>query len=631
MDIHVIGDHPTVRYAGEELAKYLAVVSGERSAVVIRQSHDPGQAGLWLGTSDQLPDAGVPGVADVRMNDAIGIRIAGGNGVIAGANPRSVLLAAYRYLHELGYRWVRPGADGEYLPRVSNADRTVEVAESASYRHRGICIEGAVSYEHVRDLIEWMPKVGFNAYFTQFREAHTFFARWYNSLPGAEPFTVEKAREILAKVVADIKQRDLIYHAVGHGWTCEPFGISGLGWDRETREPAPKVAQYLALVKGKREFWHGVPLNTNLCYSNPEVRRIITDEIAGYAQSHPEIDLLHFWLADGSNNQCECDECSKLRPSDFYVMMLNELDRKLSQMGVPTRIVFLIYVDLLWPPERERIQNPDRFVLMFAPITRSYSKPFAPEAALPEALPYVRNSLEFPRSVESNLSYLKEWQRSFVGDSFDFDYHFMWDHYHDPGYVQMAQVLQRDIQFLGDIGIDGYVSCQVQRAFLPTGLGMAAMGWTLWNKRCDFDRLAADYFAAAFGPDSAKCHEYLTQLSELFDPVYLRGEKPAESAEAATSLARIPDFIAAFRPVIEKNVQAQNPCWVTSWRYLQHHANIYEELSQALEARARGDQAVAWQRWQAVEEMVKSHRDVLHPVLDDFFFLRVNGGRFKQA
>ena len=82
----------------------------------------------------------------------------------------------------------------------------------------------------------------------------------------------------------------------------------------------------------------------NLCYSNPKVREIITDEIVDYLKNHPWINALHFWLADGSNNNCECDECKKALPSDFYVKMLNELDAKLSAADLSTKIVFLIYV-----------------------------------------------------------------------------------------------------------------------------------------------------------------------------------------------------------------------------------------------------------------------------------------------
>lgn len=124
----------------------------------------------------------------------------------------STLLAVYRYLHELGCRWVWPGADGEFIPHVDLAQTRVEVSEAASYRHRGICIEGAVSYEHVRDVIEWLPKVGFNAYFIQFREGFTFFDRWYsrknNPLKGPEPFSVEQARSYVSQLADEIKKRE---------------------------------------------------------------------------------------------------------------------------------------------------------------------------------------------------------------------------------------------------------------------------------------------------------------------------------------------------------------------------------------------------------------------------------------
>src|SRR5690349_10214486 len=273
----VADEHPTIQFAAAELQRYLGQATGQPVEIL-----DPGTIGhttptLWLGLAQHVPGAVLPPTADqadARFDDAISIATEAGNGIICGSNPRSVLLAVYRYLHVLGCRWVRPGADGEFIPAVDLAQAGVHVAEAPSYRHRGICIEGAVSYEHVRDLIDWMPKVGLNAYFVQFREGFTFFDRWYSHMghptDQTSRFTVEQARALVGQVADEAKKRDMIYHAVGHGWTCEPFGIAGLGWEYPPEPVPPEAVQYLALVKGKRELWEGIPLNTSLCYSNPE-------------------------------------------------------------------------------------------------------------------------------------------------------------------------------------------------------------------------------------------------------------------------------------------------------------------------------------------------------------------------
>jgi len=83
----------------------------------------------------------------------------------------------------------------------------------------------------------------------------------------------------------------------------------------------------------------------------------MVDDIVRYLRSHPHVHYLHLWLADGSNNQCECDLCRATRPADFYVMLLNELDERLAREGLRASVVFLVYVDLYWPPQRERIRN----------------------------------------------------------------------------------------------------------------------------------------------------------------------------------------------------------------------------------------------------------------------------------
>lgn len=627
MRVNCIGEHQTVRYASGELAKYLCRMTGADPSVGIGRSDDGINVGLASDIGVEMPE-----VADPAVDDAVSMDVAGGKGYVAGNNPRSVLLAVYRYLTELGCRWVRPGADGEHVPSLSDLPN-VKLAETPSYRHRGLCIEGAVSIEHVRDTIEWLPKVGMNGYFIQFREGHTFFDRWYahenNPLMESRPISVEQAREYTAQVVDEIEKRDLLYHGVGHGWTCEPFGLSGLGWVKYEGEVPEESVKYLAEVNGKRELWGGVALNTNLCYGNPEARRIVVTEIADYAEKHPRIDIMHFWLADGSNNHCECELCRDHRPADLYVRMLNELDELLTSRGLSTRIVFLIYVDLLWPPLEERLANPERFILMFAPITRTYSAAFSASEYVPDLPEFKRNRLEFPKSVDANVAFLREWQKLFAGDSFDFDYHFMWDHMHDPGYTQTARIVGQDVRGLRDLRLNGLSSCQVQRAFFPTGLPMTVMARTLWDRDLSFDEIARDYFDSAFGPDGAACREYMARLTGLFDPVYMRGEQTVVDPEAAERLSRIPAAVREFLPTIERNTSNENPCRAKSWEYLRYHAEICTMLSKALEARARDDREAAAAEWERTKRYVQENEPFLHPVLDVWIFVNVNGRRFS--
>ena len=46
-----------------------------------------------------------------------------------------------------------------------------------------------------------------------------------------------------------------------------------------------------------------------------------------------KIDFLHLWLGDSNKNHCECEECRKRIPSDFYVMFLNELWDEMKKRG----------------------------------------------------------------------------------------------------------------------------------------------------------------------------------------------------------------------------------------------------------------------------------------------------------
>lgn len=609
-----IGKNPTIQYAFDELARCLGQMDEDLFLDRrVYETRDPSLSGaVWVGLDGSIA---------YSLDDEICIDITDGAGIITGSNERSVLIAVYRVLYELGCRFVRPGKDGEILPKqtIIKERLNIQVKERPSYRHRAVCIEGSNDYQHVADMIDWLPKIGMNGYFVQFHTPYYFFSNWYshdgNPTWEGETLSQEDVKHIWERLEEEILKRDLMYHAVGHGWTCEPFGIPGGGWDAQT-EPVPEdTKQYLALVNGERELCGGVALNTNLCYSNPKVRDTVTGAIVNYCKAHPAVGYLHFWLADMANNHCECEKCKNTRPADFYVMMLNELDEKLTEAGISTKIVFLVYLDLLWEPEFERIKNQDRFVLMFAPISRTYTNAFSDDSRILEddaLAPYIKNKVEMPSSVAENVTRLTKWQKQFDGDSFDFDYHIMWDHLRDPGYYECARILHKDMVDLDKIGLNGMVSCQNQRVFFPTGLPMYAMARGLWDKQSDFGQIAKEYYQAAFGEDAQAVEAYMRTLSKLFHPPYLRGELPQVSEALAADFAQIIPVVEAFQAAYIAPNQHKD----LSWKYLSYHAQYCILLADTLRLRASGEAEASKKRAEDMKQYLYTAEKQIHRVFD---------------
>ena len=625
LKIVVLEENKTIRFAANELKKYLDIITDHE--IIIKNSICSSK-NLIIGTFQTLSTEKEKKARTSDFDDAVYISTKGTSGFIAGSNPRSVLLSVYRYLRELGFRWIRPGKDGELLPEFDIEEKNIDIYEVPSYKFRGICIEGAVSYEDIYDMVDWIPKIGLNSYFIQFREAYTFFQRWYDHVgnpffePG-EKMPLIKARGYVKNISEEISKRDLIYQAVGHGWTCEPFGIPGISWDKWEGEITKDTSDFFALVNNKRELWHGVPLNTNACYSNSEARMRIIEDICTYAHSHPEVDIIHFWLSDGNNNHCECANCKDTNPSDEYVSMLNYLDTELTKRNIETKIVFLIYQDLLWPPEKQSIMNKDRFILLFAPITRTYRSSFTAKNTIPEIPEYIRNNIKLPNTVEENIAFLKKWQKGFKGEGIDFDYHFMWAHHKDPGYFAISRILHEDILSLHDIGLNGYVSCQVQRSTFPNGLGIYVMGRALWSKNLTFDKIAEDYFLSAYGENWKSCYDYLEKLSELYFELDLEEKIICASKKKAVLCDEIIKHLENYQ--FENEIGSDN-CWMLSWQILKEHSIIWIEITKALREIYLGNKSQAQKHWAGIKTRLWEIEPEYAKYLDVFNFIRTFEG-----
>lgn len=619
MRIYRLGSDATVRFAARELRKYLARATGRKFILRPRKRYDKTAEGIWLGQFADLPGvvpaAATAATAENPLDDELFIHISRSGGVIAGTNPRSVLLAVYRYLREVGFRWIRPGKDGEVTPSLRWPAGPVRVHERASYRHRGICMEGAVSDRHARDMVDWIPKAGLNAFLVQFRTPQHFFQRWYEHeynphLP-KQRLGFARAESLTHNLLAEARKRGLILHRIGHGWTSEVLGIRATGWAKHTGKVPAKATKYFAQVNGKRELCGGIAVDTQLCYGNPKVRRMLTDAVVEYACRHRADEVLHFWLADGVNSHCECRLCRRHRPADLYVMMLNDIDAELTRRNVETKIAFVIYEDLLWPPLVERITNPGRFIMMFAPFTRSFSEPFAASGRQTKLKPFRRNKLDTPVGPDENSAYLNAWRKTFTGECFIFDYHFWRDLYKDPGQYAMARVLHSDIRALRDMGWSGMIDGISQRFGLPSALGMTVMARTLWDRNLSFRAIADDYFSAAFGKAGPAAEKYLRTLSNLFNPRLLRQELTAEQQrKSVAKLKKIPAVIAAFQPTIERGMSLADPAQARSWKYLKYHGRMSLLLCRYLLSMCLGDVDEAKRRaWDFIEHLRRHERD----------------------
>ena len=626
-DIRVTDASAASRFAGGEFARLMRRMDKSCTVALSESPFSRSRKALWIGLDPGLPPA--PTVENPELDDACRIEVADGTGFITGSNARSVLIGVYRFFREAGCVFVRPGREGEYVPERDGAELKVSLAERAAYRHRGLCLEGAASCENVAELIDLAPKLGFNAYFTQLFRPAFAFRRWYEHQknPKLAPGTLEND-EIDAFVNdydRELAKRGMLHHRIGHGWIPKVLGITSGAWHEANRddEADPDKLELTALVGGKRGLFEGSGIDTNFCLSELRAAELLTDEVVKFARANPKVRCLHFWLADHANNQCECEKCAGKRPADQYVELLNKLDEKLAAAKLDTKIFFLVYLDLLWPPATAKLKNPARFTLLFAPIRRSYSVPMASDAGH-GMRPFVRNGFVPDAAAGAALPYLRQWQRAFGGECAIFDYHYMWDYLNDPAGTTCARIMEEDVADLRKLGLDGMLSCQNQRVFLPNGLGTTLMGEALWSGKADFSARAERYFRAAYGEEGGAAREYLEQLSRDFDPPTLRGEKPVQSAENAKKYRGIPAFVEEFLPTVRRNLAKELPdVQHRSWECLAFHAELCKMIAAVLAACAEGDTPGAAETWEKLKSFVCEKELEFQREFDVFEFILV--------
>ena len=600
--INKITSDSTVDFAAEELKKYLRMMMPKVPDVVVSYAPEA-KDGFRLGLmADLALDAS--DVKDKELDDCVYINTSETGGIIAGSNPRSVLFAVYEYLKKNGCRWLYPGIDGEYIPLKSI--EPVTYRHIADMRFRGPCIEGALDQATLLEYVDYMAKAGLNLFASQFFLPKFFFDRYhtklYNDITPTDPkekVTGDTVLQWKTAMETELKKRGLLFRDIGHGWTATPFGfdISSAWAPIDDSMYTDEDYKYCAMRNGKRQLHNHTPMATQFCMSNPEARRIVAKFIADYAESHPYVDFPHVTLGDATNNHCECPECEKKRVSDFYVMLLNDIDEELTARSLPTRISFSLYHDTFWAPTTERIKNPDRFFMQLAPISRTYTKTLSGED-FPEPPPYHKNHNPQMTSLAACIPFVREWQKNtFSGDPFVFEYHF-WRHQHlELSHVELARRIFEDVEAYRALGFNGMLQCGSLRSFFPNGFAYYLYAEKLFDTSLTYDAIKEDYFSHAYGDSWQAVYDYLEEIYDRFGFGFLEGEESIDTEVSPYYDPARAEKLKTVRALTEKGIALSSSrtaspvrTVVTSAKLLAYHAEYCALLADVLVHKAIGDE-----------------------------------------
>ena len=603
-----------VDYAAEELRKYLRMMMPECGNIEIYydpDAKDGFRLGLMQDFGFDISDAEEPDLDDILYIDTDNF-----GGIIAGDNPRSILLAVYEYLRRNGCRWLMPGVDGEFIPMRDI--KPVKYRHKPTSRYRGWCNEGAEYQSDMLDAIEFVPKLGMNIFMLEFFTPICYYQTYYNHAQNTmnrapEPVSMTQVLQWKRQCESEISKRGLMFHDIGHGWTTQPFGIDAdlrVGADVINATFTDEQKQFLALCAltgGKRAVWR-FGTCTQFCMSNPEARRIVAEYVADYAKNHSNSDYLHVWLADDRNNHCECDECKKKIPTDYYVMLLNDIDKELSKRNLDTRIVFIAYRETAFAPETVRIENPKRFAMLFAPSGRRFSIPLSrAEVVKTPPAPYKRND-NIPMTTGETIWHFKDWMRVWSGANLAYEYHFYRHFFYDMGGISLANIVNDDIKFYKENNIHGVIEDGSQRCFFPTGLVFYTYARTLYDSSLTAEEIKEEYFKAAFGEDWKLFADYLEKLGNAFGHEYFSSEANIGTGRSEwynpdklDDLKSVKGIIEEGRKLICDHYNSDYRVRTLSVRLLEFHADYAEAFADALISKCVGDDDAAKEKFERLK------------------------------
>lgn len=605
--------HPATRLAAAELALWLGKA---RTGTRLRSTRSFKSADFVLGTFGSLSGF-VPDLpADDPGQDEIIVRSRGRQLILAGSNPRSVLFAVYTYLERLGFAWIVPGREGEIIPKLGRIPVDgFDLRHRAALRHRGFALAGAYDVNQGEAFIAWMARNRFNHFFLEGDTCRP----WFEKVVGPQPAARIRAWD--RRIDRAVKDRGLILERMGHGWTRWALGVP----PGAARPPSFRLtAGRNRLIARNADGTPRRSFHAQLCLSQPASHAAMTKRVCQYAKTHPEVDVLGVWMADGFNNWCECPDCAKTHPSDLWVRLINRLAREVYRVRPDLKIEVLGYCTLMEPPHTAIDNSRGNVIMMYAPFLRCYlhrlNDPRCVSDQPLQTFPPV-NRLHHPMNGEF-FTFFKGWRQQFSGVNYVFDYYGWLPIKRDIFEGNVPEAACADLTSYPGHGITGWVDCSRAQSFWPTPLMRWLQARAAWDQATDYATERRRLLKLTFGTHAALADRYLNLVYACLLP-----DRHGREEERAFSPVKVARFRRALPGLIRALDLAAVACRGRERRFLKRllvHArftglHVTELLA---EAAGRWDAAKRWA--EAMYAEARRNRRVLEGAADwpEFEWLR---------
>jgi hypothetical protein len=451
---------PAVKLAAQEIQKYVAAMSGETLPVLDGDL----EAGQMIVIAQDRATSGI----SIAVNDQI-VRIRGGSDL-------EVLHAAYRFLDLLGCRFLAPQYDhyrgaAEVVPTKKTITVATSITSKPKLAYRKLYIEEGISHDerNLRQMIEWMPKVGYNVIVCPLDYGNRGRVKWDNWRDALTP---------------ELQKRGIVIEVGGHGY--ENFLNAEMDGGKHFAEHPEWFGQDEKGTRRKAK-------SQVFCTSNPAAVDFVTKSFLAYVAKRREIQIFDFWPPDGAR-WCTCADCAKLgEPPERQAKLLSHVSREVAKVRPDLKMEAIAYSSYIKPPQAETV---DKNVLIdFCPIAQNF------EFTLDDPAGHgMREDGSAPRANKQYFDALQDWRTRFDGPISIYSYYrrYAWDSL--P--VVLPWHMKRELAWYASIPTQGISTYSEPGDWFAYELNHYVLPALAWDREQDVDALVSKFVDARYGDAS---------------------------------------------------------------------------------------------------------------------------------